>query len=297
MPRRYRGRRRYRRRFQRRSARFRAYRRRRRAPRRTLRLYPAGAPRSHLVKLRMVNQCAIFNVPGEWGGIPLFPASMLQPLIGQLTAVGVDGIYTGVDQLKWTDKTLDSRDDVLVQPHGYDHWLGTSNSAKYQNYQVLGSHINITFIQGNSAAATLSERFVGGFTDMFAQSGADPNQGPEFQELATSVVGGEVATMLGNGLIRNPKVISTGANLSDAVSFDFYYSQKKWLRRLRRIGITDLPSSHGTHATAPGLNPLVVFVLADLGVATAAAVGLHCIITHTYTARLVNFAIGQTSAA
>lgn len=299
MPRRRRrrGRARYRARskYARRSTAFRKFRRsrRRRAPRPALRLYPGGSPATHLVKLRVVIQATISNVTGEWGAILLNPASMLQPFISQ-GDVQVDGIYTGVDELPFHDKA-GGEADILKQPQGYDHWIsGTQETGKYGSYTVVGSHTNITFFQGNSAGTGASERMIGGFTTLFGEGGAAA--GPTFADKYAAITGTEVATMLSVGIIKRPKLITVTSEMQHAnASFDFYYSQKKWLRTLRRIGHTVVEQGFGTFSTAPPLNPNLFFVMADLGIASGTAIPFHCIITIEYTVRLSDLLMSEVS--
>lgn len=290
-PRRGRKRRRSMRRSRRTSTRNKR-RRRRSVVRHRLRLYPGGFPKTHLIKLRAVKQCLITSLPDAWGSIFFFPADPSDPFVGWIDdiagALGNDGA-TGVHKrMLFTDKAGNIAG--RPQPYGWDEWMSTS---PYRHAVVEGSKITITFVQGTAAGAGNSFRMIAGFSTLSEEGGVAfiPNFNSTFGNINTL----EVADMINNKIIKNPKTLSItgdGVTLPVPQTFVHTYSRKRLEKHMKRIGTyTDVASNISNYQLAkensPAFNPKVRFIIADVG-SVSSTIAFNCFVTMDYTIRLMN---------
>ncbi len=300
MPRRARYRRggrfrRARKRYARRSSKFRKFRRRsrraRKRPSRRLRLYPAGYPRTHKVKLRCMKQVAITVRPNEWGYVEFRMNSMNNPLFDQ----GATAAVGPHQKLRFTDK----HDVVIVspnlpQPYGFDGWLDQTilSSNMYQRYKVLGSKLTLTATPGDIQAT--GTQWVGGFSGL--HSGLS-SQGTTWAQQYATVDRSEVADVFNTGLIKKPQLLSSIATHKRlGPTFVRSYSHRKWQKQmLRTQGQADNEDWFGTHATAPTISCKANFIIADLAATSAAAI-VHFMFEQEYTIQLSGALIALESA-
>ncbi len=261
------------------------------------------------MKLRLMKQVSIQSVAGEWGTVAFQPNSMLNPLYSQVaTATSVlTGITSRGTALNHTNLKFLSKTGAAVipaidmpQPNGYDGYLaqypikpdpfsvpGTNLSelGKYSSYLVLGSKLTLTMMP--DATNTVASNMVAGFTKLFPNLTSDGLI--SFQTKYGRVDESEISQLLSQKIIKRPKMI---ANLRVkpglGQSFSFNYSLKKWIRTQRRAAGTPTGTTadyHGSHTGEPVNRPVCYFIIADIGVASAAKT-FHFMATFDYTVRL-----------
>lgn len=292
-------------------------------PRRPLRMYPAGYPRTHKIKLRMLKQCIIYSPDREpgasppdyagagWGYITFNPAQCVAPL-GDVREFQEDAIDNHTHlRFNYTDGTFGNS----PQPYGWDQWMDGTGSP-YNRAVVEGSKTTISFVQGSTATTTT--QFAVGWSSLFGnqdQGVSDPNDDtglPKFGAYFNAVSRTEVSDMINTGVVKRLttlRKVGEGARLIGPQSFSYNYSRKKLAARYKRLGVvipalfaTDLQhAQHAdsrrwdfTHATQPGVNPQIRFIIADIGADTAPT-PLHCIISIEYSLTLFSGSISQGS--
>jgi len=277
----------------------RSYRGRRKAKKRTtirsLRLYPSGYPKTHLIKLRVQKQFKLTNVSNAWSSIKLYPAQCSDPFVGMNLTLGANDVNADHQLMQWTLKT----DAILPrpQPYGWDQW---ALSSPYQFAVVEGSQTKISFIQTASGGVGSSYRMIAGYTGMHEQF----SNGflPDFSITYGNVKFGEISDMLNVGLIKNPKTLNragNGVGLAEPQTFIYNYSRKKTLKRMKAMGTYTVRDDNESnfmfsHNTVPKFDPNVRFVIADIG-STAEALTWNVFITVDYTLRLMNRVIADES--
>lgn len=287
-----------------------AFKRRRRSKRRgsrhrnIVRLYPGGLPLSHIVKLRVLTQCQFESVGGQWCVFRFRPADMLIPFGNQATAANSTNTgdnprpYVGVSSGAWFDKTGTTVAERKKQPQGYDSWLDQSASlSAYKKYIVLGSKISITTIDGNVDSGA-NVKLYAGFTKLYDRIGGITLQsGVSIGDNYSNIIGTEVADWLSVRMVKNLGIVQSNplANTMRASrTFTYNYSQKKYKRHMKRIGLTNDDDWFGSHLASPLTSPEVFFCLADLG-ASSADTKIPCVVNIEYTVRLSGLEVPDRS--
>lgn len=294
------------RRGRRKSMRGRRRSRKSRVPRPRLRLFPGGFPKTHVVKLRSMKQMTIHSNPGNWGYVQFQPSSMLKPL--QFSASGTIDIPTLITspavlnhrRLIFTAKNGTTAVPLLAQPYGYDAWLETQSGTisdpnhQYDKYVVLGCKITIAFIPSLSTEG--GAQVYAGFTKIQDQSS---NYGTTFTQKYAEIDRTEISDMLNVGIVPDMGLVQAGGSGLGGVSkvYTFNYSQKKYKKHLKRIGVELEQDWYGQHGNAPANMPQALFVMADLGKTDGDATIFQCMVIHDYTIRLSGSRPGAQSVA
>ncbi len=274
-----------RRRYAGRSTGFRKYRRGRRMVNRTrLRIYAGGFPVTKKIKLRILKQVVIHSRIGEWGYVNFFPADLHDPLVGYLTPSAAVGNH---QRLVMVDKA----NAVLPrpQPYGFDHWLGDVGADHYRKYKVLGCQISLTLIP-NKTLDTSETTHYAGWAGIFPEADTDGTTFATRYDLINRL---EISDMLNCKLIKNPRII----NLSTAQRFSLNYSARAWGRMRRGVGISAAERWYGEHDTAPEINPVAKFIIADLGAADSGVIAYNFLFEQTFTVQLTGGRLGNVSNA
>ncbi len=277
-----------------RRGKVRAY--RRRAMRRGLRLYAAGFPKTHLVRLRAIAQTRIETIKGGWGAIIFEPNNAHRPFKHMRNAVANGaGTYVTSSQrlLQWTDKTENEPGGTggqttaltLRQPYGWDQVLNAD--GHYKRWMVVGSKITLNFKEGDQDRAS-TNNLIGGFTK--TNWFTDTNMPQSFATKYADVDWDEPMDLLNVKGFKAQAMSDPGIGTT-AVGKTFVstYSLKKLKKRVKREGFEP---EHGdatyssTFAADPATNPYVLFIVMDRG--WVDITGLDCIVTCDYTIQLSN---------
>lgn len=265
-----------------------------------LRLYPGGVPKTHIVKLRAVQQVAIFTRSGEWGFFTFSPSSMLKPFeFSDTVALGTHRV------LRYADKgNVIPAAGTNRQPYGYDHWLSPpgGTTSQYKKYKVLGSKIRIAVIPGTGqSSTTASYNFYAGFSKISGQDNTYPNF---ITDQYSNIGSFEVGDWINTGIVKRMQIIQVA---SDSVllakvgaGFEANYSQKKYASQLKRVGKiagsgTSQADWYGTHDKEPVIKPVFHFCIGDVGTDTASQ-RIQAIVSVDYTVELSDLHLGNHSS-
>lgn len=273
-----------------------------------LRLYPAGLPDTHLIKLRFIGQTRILGpTAGTWGVLQFEPGNPVQPLkhlTAGLAAIPGDNTYLSSAHvvLEWTDKTdLAPATAALInrQPYGWDQWQTTAGSTTYKYATVLGSRIKLSFLEGVQDEPATNNMLAGWAKGIWG-SQAVATDIISFSEKYTNINNGEPMDAVNVKMFKPRPLNDPGVSITvgKANNFYFNYSLKKAKRQLKKMG-----AASGTHYsdenfrasgnTAPVYKPRCFFVVADRG--STPPTGLDCIVTIDYTIRLTGRIIADKS--
>lgn len=223
-------------------------------PRRPLRLYPSGFPRTHKIKLRVLKQCIIWSPDRDsggtggdawsgagWGSVVFTPANCVDPF-GAVDDQQRDDIDNHTKlQFTYTDGT----DGASPQPYGWDQWMGSGgNGGPYDRAIVEGSKITISFVQGSTASITT--QFAVGWTKLMGNqnqglTASNDNTGlAKFGHTYTNVSRTEVSDLINTGIVKNLSTlrkVGDGARLIGPQTYTYHYSRKALVKRYRRMGV------------------------------------------------------------
>ncbi len=262
---------------------------------RAIRLYPGGFPKTHIVKLRALQQCTIFTPAGGWGYVAFFPASCSDPFNQFVAASAVIGSHQKLGF------TLKDGTSILPrpQPYGWDQWTivvdgGAEDESgpQYQQAKVLGSKHTITFVQGSNSTADSSQFLAGWSSRLYSSTTGTNDQGlPSLADSYGHVLSTEISDWVNNAIVHKPSVLKHVGNgvplLAGGQSYSFTYSWKKTRSHMRKMGFR-LPEDDAyvfPHSAAPAFDPLALFMIGDVAGSTT-SIKLNCFVEMEYTLQL-----------
>lgn len=256
-----------------------------------LRLYPGGIPLTHKIKLRMMKQCQIVSLPGEWGFIEFSPASVVNPMFNMRTGPLAGANHTA---MQWT---LKGGTAVTPKPqcYGYDHWIGVTGQNTYRKWKVLGSKTQLLHIPTISGNGNASQLYAGFNPKVWAET---DDFGSTFGDTYSNIKQGEISDWINCGVCPNPKIITPQKQLGVGVQgqFTHTYSAKKYARSLRKKGIDD-GDWFGEFFNEPVINPKAYFMIADLGLDDTLPQPFSFMLVIDYTIQLSGLKMGDQSEA
>lgn len=259
----------------------------------SLRLYPGGRPKTHLIKLRTLKQCQLTTIASEWGMLTFFPndPSSFMEFRAAPATIGPHKL------LKFTFKN-GTTVAPTPQPYGWDQWMGDgSTGAQYDHWMVLGSRTTINFIQGATVEGGVDERHLAGFGS--TTYGATNFDIPTFAGIYQFVDSTEISDWMNAGVVKNPttlKKVGAGARLvGKDQSFVFNWSLKKEKARVRRLGVLALHAlwAGSGHDEQPPLRPVAHFMVGDIGAGTTST--FNCFVEVVYTIRMFEYVVPNES--
>lgn len=217
--------------YAKRSSRFRKYRRGARKARRIVPFYPSGLPRTHLVRLRYCRQISMKMYNSEWGFLVWVPNRLAAPLNSFMHDTSATAGTKRIDVAGWTSATPPVKTYTPDrQPLGFDQWLGFA-SSQYNRYNVVSAKIVMKHIP-NTVSDTGTQMYCG-----WRKTPLGLNQ--EAVNLCTTVNAKDVGHWLNSGLVKNPKVLTSGRSGGQFVAT---YSYKKYLKQIKREAVGTLDS-------------------------------------------------------